>query len=270
MPVDGLRRYEHIGPAYRERRRTRVVLMTATVAPPQGAVARADPAIRLHDYGEAMEFYLSLPAERFDRVILADNSDSDLTPLCDSVARHNHDKRVELLSFQANDHSPTRGKAYGEFRLLDTALSVSECLRPDDHVWKTTGRLRCLNLVALDAAIEREYCLVCDLFNVPYVRSGGWRDRGSIDLRLFRFQPGAYDRWFRNSHRDGPEPFDESLLYRVVLAARKEAAVCPRFPIQPMIAGISGRTQRSYLSASQRIKDTIRGVTRWVIPSLWL
>ncbi len=269
-PAMNMRRYDHVGSGYRERQGACCVLMTATLTPPATAVARSDSATRLHDYLEALTFYLSLPTSRFDRIVFADNSASDLTPLLELAERENRDKRVELLSFQANDHNPALGKAYGEFRILDTALAASACLRPDDHVWKTTGRLRCLNIEALDRAIAKEYCLVCDLFNVPFVRSGGWRDRGRIDLRLFRFQPVAYDRWFRGVRRDGPEPFDEKAIYEIIVAACREASVCPRLPIQPMIAGISGRTQRDYLSPRQRFKDGIRGMTRRIVPWLWL
>lgn len=270
MPVPVIHRFDHTGAAHRPSPDGRAILMTATLTPPATAVARSDSATRLHDYLEALTFYLSLPTSRFDRIVFADNSASDLTPLLELAERENRDKRVELLSFQANDHNPALGKAYGEFRILDTALAASACLRPDDHVWKTTGRLRCLNIEALDRAITKEYCLVCDLFNVPFVRSGGWRDRGRIDLRLFRFQPVAYDRWFRGARRDGPEPFDEKSIYEIIVAARREASVCPRLPIQPMIAGISGRTQRDYLSPRQRFKDGIRGVSRRIVPWLWL
>lgn len=270
MPVDDVRRYEHAGAVYSERPGSRVILMTATLTPPPSAVARFDPAMRMRDYSAALSFYLSLPSERFDRIILADNSASNLTPLLELTQRENRDKRVEFLSFQANDHSPARGKAYGEFRILDIALETSACLRADDHVWKTTGRLRCLNITALDAAVTRDYCFVCDLYNLPFVRTGRWSDRGRIDLRLFRFQPRAYDHWIRGQGREGPAPFDESYLYRVMIEARKQVAVCPRFPIQPHVAGVSGRTQRDYLSTSQRLKDNIRSVTRRIAPWLWL
>jgi hypothetical protein len=265
-----VKRYDHVGAEYVKHPSARAILMTATVTPPPSAVARADPVTRLRDYCDAMTFYLSLPSERFDRIIFADNSDSDLNLLLELVARKNRDKRVELLSFQANDHRPALGKAYGEFRILDVALSASACLRQDDHVWKTTGRLRCLNITTLDVMIDRDYCVVCDLFNVPFVRSGHWREGGSIDLRLFRFQPTAYDQWLRGTNREGPEPFDENFLYRIMVEARKEATICPRFPIQPIIAGISGRTQRDYLSTGQRFKDYVRGSARRFAPWLWV
>lgn len=270
MLVKNIRQREHSGPYYRQHPNARAILMTATLTPPPSAIARADPELRLRDYCEALSFYLSLPASRFDRIVFADNSDSDLNPLLELAQRDNRDKRVELLSFQANDHDPALGKAYGEFRIIDTALGASTCLNPHDHVWKTTGRLRCLNINELDLASSPNDCFVCDLYNLPFVRSGRWDDRGRMELRLFRFQPQAYDRWIRHSQRNGPDFFDEKYLYRVMLAARKEASISPRFPLQPTIAGVSGRTQRDYRSSSQRLKDGIRKVTRRLAPWLWL
>ena len=95
------------------------MLLTATVSPPAAAVARSDPNVRVRDYSKALDFYLSLPSSQFDRIVLADNSASDLTPIFASLSNLCSDKAIELLSFQANDHSPAMGKAYGEFRLLD-------------------------------------------------------------------------------------------------------------------------------------------------------
>jgi hypothetical protein len=270
MPPSALRRIEHCGEAYRQRTSGRVVLMTATLVPPSAAVARSDPTMRLRDYCDALSFYLTLPAAGFDRIIFADNSDSDLTPVLAVVQRENVDKRVELLSFQGNEHDPTLGKAYGEFRIIDTVVEASTILSSEDHVWKTTGRLRCLNLPALDQASSPDDEFVCDLYNLPFIRSGRWSDRGRMELRLFRFRPRAYDRWIRSTQRNGPEAFDESFLYRVMLQARKEDTLRPRFPIQPAIAGVSGRTQRDYRSTSQRLKDALRGTTRLLVPWLWL
>lgn len=270
MAADGIRRFDHTGMIYSENPGAAAILMTATVTPPSSAIARSDPAIRMQDYGSALSFYLGLPAERFDRIILADNSDSDLSPLYEIVKRSNRDKRVELMSFQANDHDPALGKAFGEFRIIDIATAASRHLKPGDNVWKTTGRLRCLNLVELEKASSRDDDFICDLYNLPFVRSGRWNDRGRMELRLFRFKPAAYDIWLRATERNGSEPFDEKLLFQVMMAARRAGAVRPRFPIQPRIAGVSGRTQRDYLSQSQRAKDFVRTAARRVAPWLWL
>ena len=270
MRTRDVQRYEHVGSAFTENPAARVILMTATLSPPQTAVMRSDPSIRIRDYCEAMSFYLTLPSEQFDRIILADNSCSDLMPLLEIVKLENHSKRVELLSFQANDHNPSFGKAYGEFRLLDKALEVSSCIRPNDHVWKTTGRLQCLNISNLDMTISLDYCFACDLYNLPFIRTGRWNNQGQMDLRLFRFKPDAYDRWLRGIYRDNSDSFNEITLYNAMVSASESIPVCPRFPIQPIISGISGRTQRNYLSTTQRFKNNIRSVTRRIAPWLWL
>src|SRR5437667_4614247 len=98
-----------------------VLLMTATLNPPPGAVARADPGERLADYAAALAFYLQVPAQIINRIIIADNSFAGMDFLRPVAADTKHDKVVEMMSFAANDHAVSLGKAYGEFRLMDMA-----------------------------------------------------------------------------------------------------------------------------------------------------
>lgn len=265
-----LLRLEHRGDNYRPRPDTRVVLMTATVSPPATAVARSDPQVRVRDYGEALAFYMGLPSDQFDRIVFADNSASDLTSIFAPIVRHCDDKAVELLSFQANDHPPALGKAYGEFRLLDTALTQSRLIGPCDRIWKTTGRLRCLNLERLDQAIVGDVDLACDLHNVPFVGSGKLVGGEMMDLRLFAFRRNFYDRVIRGRWFSAASDFDAHFMYWVAVKSSRQWSVLPRFPIQPVISGLSGRTQRDYLGAAQRMKDGVRGILRRFVPRLWL
>ena len=106
------------------------VLMTATLRPPAAAVARSDPNDRLNDYLDALRFYLDTPDAVVNRILFVDNSASDLGPLQDLVRNHAHGKRVELISFSGNDHPPERGKAYGEFKLMDHGLKQSTLFQP--------------------------------------------------------------------------------------------------------------------------------------------
>jgi len=246
------------------------VLMTATVSPPAGAVARSDPQVRIRDYCEALEFYVGLPSDQFDRIVFADNSASDLTPMYAAIAGRCRDKTIELLSFQANDHSPTLGKAYGEFRLIDTALEHTQLIGPQDLVWKTTGRLRCLNLGQLDRAIDRDVDMACDLHNVPFVGTGKMVGGEMMDLRLFAFRAQFYEQMIRGRWRAAGSGFDARFMYRVAVEAPACWRVQPRFPRQPIISGISGRTERDYLGPAQRMKDRFRDIMRRIAPRLWL
>ena len=247
-----------------------VLLMTATLRPPATAVARADPAARLLDYAAALKFYLTMPATVVDRIVFADNSASGLAEIRDSVANVPHDKAVEFMSFAGNDHPVAAGKAYGEFKLIDIALAHASLIRADDIVWKTTGRLKILNLAALHQAVARAGVdIACDLHNVPLIGSGRLRGNQRMDLRLFAFRPAAFAKVYRGIWA-GMTRFDEATMYATTLAARQLLRVMPRFPVQPMIEGVSGRHQRNYAAPGQRIKAMVRQALRIVLPFLWI
>ncbi|MBC7636761.1 MAG: hypothetical protein H7251_14280 [Acetobacteraceae bacterium] len=247
-----------------------VLLMTATLRPPADAVARADPAARLLDYAAALKFYLAMPATVVDRIVFADNSAGGIAGIRDIVASVAHDKAVEIMSFAGNDHPVSAGKAYGEFKLIDIAIAHASLIRADDIVWKTTGRLKILNLAALHRAVTRAGVdIACDLHNVPLIGSGRWRGNQRMDLRLFAFRPAAFAKVYSGIWA-GMARFDEATMYATTLAARKSIRVMPRFPVQPMIEGVSGRHQRNYAAPGQRIKAMMRQALRIVLPFLWI
>lgn len=247
------------------------LVMSATLTPPSNAVARADPQDRLRDYVEAMRYYLSLSESVIDRILFIDNSASDLTPLYQLASEVPHTKDVELISFAGNDHPYQYGKAYGEFKLMDFGLEKSTLFSPKDVVWKTTGRLKFLNLSEIRSSCAGlSFDILCDLHNVPWVGSGKWRNCQNMDLRVFAFRMSAYDSLLRGLWQDREKGFDAEFFYHWMLDNRTTFRVIPRFPLQPRLQGISGRHQRDYQSSLQRTKDTIRGLSRIVTPWLWL
>jgi hypothetical protein len=261
------------GPLASGQQRTPVaaVLMTATLRPPANAVVRSDPQDRLGDYLEALRFYLDMPDDVVDRVVFVENTASDLQPLVDLARTHAHGKTVEFIGFWGNDHDPRLGKAYGEFKLMDHGLARATVLRPDDTIWKTTGRLKFLNLAAMARKVsKRPFDFLCDLHNVPGVGSPDPRERKHMDLRVFAFRLRAYDQvvrglWQRQSHA-----FDAADMFHAMMGARAQFKVTPRFPLQPQLQGISGRHGRDYQSSSQRAKDGVRAFCRRFLPWLWL
>ena len=247
------------------------LLMTATLVPPVAAVARSDPDARLHDYLDALSFYLSLPAKTIDRILFVDNSASDIGPIVELARNTAHDKHVEVISFAGNDHSTARGKAWGEFKLMDYGLANTTLFGPEDIVWKTTGRLKFLNLPEMAEALAGEdFDLICDLHNVPWVGSGKWRNNRYMDLRVFSFRVKAYDAVFRDTWKERMDGYDAAFMYTLAVAARRSYRVVPRFPLQPRLQGVSGRHLRDYSTGSQRIKDGVRGMLRRVTPWLWV
>jgi len=247
------------------------LLISATLAPPAAAVARADPKARLVDYRCALHFYLSLPNSVIDRILFIDNSDSDITPLVDMARCLPHEKDVELISFQGNDHPYQRGKAYGEFKLMDYGLANTTLFEPDDIVWKTTGRLKFLNLPEMIARCSRlHFDILCDLHNVPWIGSGKWSHYHNMDLRVFAFRMRAYDAILRDLWRSREVGLDAEFFYHWMLKEYRSFRIIRRFPLQAKLQGISGRHQRNYRSHSQRAKDTVRGAFRQITPWLWL
>ncbi len=247
------------------------LLMTATLRPPAGAVARADPDDRLGDYLDALRFYLSLPDEVVDRILFVDNSASDLDRLVALASGTEHGKTVEFIGFAGNDHPPERGKAYGEFKLMDHGLANTTLFGADDRVWKTTGRLKFLNLPQMMRAVgRRRFDFVCDLHNVPWVGSGSIAARRYMDLRVFAFRVGAYRQVLGGQWQRHEAGFDAADIYRLMMEARASCEVVPRMPIQPQLQGISGRHLRDYQSSGQQAKDNVRSLCRRVAPWLWL
>ena len=91
-----------------------------------------------------------------------------------------------------------------------------------------------------------------------------------MDLRLFAFRRSFYDRMLRDRWRSAESDFDARMMYWIAMESSKTWSVLPTFRLQPVISGLSGRTQRDYLGASQRVKGFDPRILRRFAPSLWL
>jgi hypothetical protein len=247
----------------------RVLLLTATIAPPPGAVLRHDSKIRFADYYAALRRYLELTAECFDGVVFVDNSGSSLRDLLGAIPPSNSIP-VELISFQGNDHPVAYGKAYGEFGIIEYAMQRAQLLQSECVIWKSTGRLVCVNIPALACGSPKTVQWQCDLHNVPGVHRRGWSAPGAIDLRVFGFTRAGFALIVGDSRKKLCERFDAAHLYSRVAAHIRQGIVEPRFRVQPRFEGFSGRTGRAYHGTTQAFKDRVRSVARTVWPSLWL
>lgn len=248
------------------------VLMTATLSPPRGAVARSDLATRLNDYLRALEFYLSLPKTSFDRLLFVDNSAGDIEPI-ETLARSTvHDKIVEIISFAGNDHPVQYGKAYGEFKLIDYGLAMSKLAQEQDVFWKVTGRLLLTNIAEIMESLSDPFDLVCDLHNVPFVGTGKLKGNRNMDLRSFACSTKGYRGLFEGLWKQRESGFDAEFFYNVVKTSLHNGPfqIVPRFPLQPRFSGASGRHDRRYDSGLQAVKTNIRATVRYTLPWLWL
>lgn len=255
--------------------------MTATITPPPHApgLKRNDPKVRMNDYLEAFKFYLGLPESAVDRVVLLENSDTDLTPFHDIATKHKGAKRVELIGFQGNDHDPNLGKGYGEFKMLDIGIARSHLLREPTPMWKVTGRLRIRNLARLIQTAPQGYQVYCDLRYVPIfadrISGNRW-----MDLRVASWTSAGYDRYLRGKYPDlrnherptgniGPEDFLYAHM-RGAMATLPDHGIVPRFRVQPIMDGFGGNHNLSYQSRNYKAKELLRAASRRLTPWLWL
>jgi hypothetical protein len=247
--------------------------MTATITPPAGvpALERTDPAERLADYERALSFYLSLPTSVVDRVVFAENSDSDLGSLRRIAQAEGGGKEVELLTFDGLDYPVEYGRSVGETRLIGTALRRSRllgALAPGEPFWKVTGRLRFTNLDSLIATAPGGCELYVDFRRFP---------RRWVDTRLFACTPRAFSELFASreelirqdlldrSHYSAPE----ERLFEELMPFRGQARIAPRLRREPRIQGYSGHG-RDYARPTRRLWTAARATIRRICPPLWI
>jgi hypothetical protein len=215
-----------------------VLLLTATITPSAEVpgLIRTDPAVRLEDYCSALDFYLGLLGLGIDRIVFAENSNSDLSRLRDLVQRRGEVERVEFLPHDGLDFPPAYGRCYGEMRLLDYAMAHSGTIRrcgPSCIVWKVTGRYKVLNLPALIRKQPREFDVYCDMRNngVPW-----------LDMRVMAWTPAGYGKILRGIHEQIWEEgyrghAGEASMYREVSEKLGQGRVVATYSVEPRISG---------------------------------
>lgn len=250
------------------------IVMTATITPNQNTplLARSDPSLRMQDYLRALQFYVNCSNEHVKGILFIDNSNSDLSPLEKLVEASATSKKVELISFNGNDHPAEYGKGYGEFRLLDYGLRQSSTLKSEDRFWKVTGRLIVTNIEELIRTSPKNFELYCDLRDVPFIGHalGGnqW-----MDLRLFGCSVAAYDDIFREIYIEFNQTHlsvspEQVIFPKINNLVQKN--IHKRFYIQPRLEGFGGHKNVSYQSKGYIFKEGIRSITRTVAPWIWL
>ncbi len=252
-----------------------VLLMTATVTPPAGVpnLSRTDPVERIGDYRMSLSWYLSLPRDLFSRIVFVDNSCSDLSALREAAERFDAGERVEFLSFQGLDYPPHYDRAYGEFRLLDHAMSNSESVRSmgpgPGRVWKVTGRYIVKNIDAIVRSAPTDFELYANFRNWP---------RRWIDTYFLGWTPEGYEALVRDVYHRlktnvpgiplgicGEELF-RSWLDQPLFRKRK---IVKRFRSTPVLDGIRGADGRNYAS-DDGWKIRARAMTRKFLPFVWI
>lgn len=245
-----------------------VLLLTATITPLAGlpSLARTDPKVRLEDYRGALAFYARLLGGCFDLIVFAENSQSDISALAESVAEHQHVGDVEFLSFFGLDYPPAYGRGYGEFRLVDYAVENSKRLRADDVIWKVTGRYIVENISRIVAGRPPDADIYCHMRDYPYrlceLFCLAWNNRG-YDAVI----RGMYPELRNDRIPDRHTTEEVSARQRVEMV--RGIRVVPRFAATPVVRGTRGWNNSEY-SSKWSLKLTVRRLAQAIAPGIWI
>lgn len=246
-----------------------ILLMTATVTPPANAskLSRTDPIERLGDYERALQFYIGKMTEnRFNSIVFVDNSNSDISRLRFVADQSDCSSRIEFISFDGLNYPQEYGRAYGELRLIDYAMSTSNKIRladPDELVWKVTGRYIILNIKKL-VEPRNNAVMYCHCRDFP---------RRWADMYLIGWKKNSYMSTFGGVADRIKESIDisrssEEEFRQVVDERSRTENVVRRFSEAPKILGVRGWDNMSYKHGG--LKDYIRRSVERFIPWIWI
>jgi hypothetical protein len=251
-----------------ERAAPAALLMTATITPDASVpmLKVRDPETRLREYARSLDFYLGFP-DVLDRIVLAENSGSDLTALESVAKRKGAAHRFEALHV---DPTPAElGRGVGEAQIVRQAMASSTLLADlsdAQHVWKVTGRYILRNIAQLAATappsavyinVRRRPRLWCDTYAYAFTRSG-----------YERHLAGAAEAIAGEA---GTGPLGEESMARMILGLIDQGAdIVPRFRYEPRLEGTRGVDLTAHTDPKQRLKYVTRVVARRLAPGLWI
>jgi hypothetical protein len=264
-------------------RTSNILLLTATITPKPGVpnLSRVNPQLRLQDYQRALEFYLSMVNVCCEGIVFAENSNSDVSNLQQLVSQYGLSDRVEFLVFDGLDYPSHYDRGYGEFKLIDHAMSHSKMIRKGDEsqdqsgdertvIWKITGRYIVKNLIQIILCQPPHFDVYCNCRNYP---------KHWVDTYFIAWTSAAYETCFRDIYHRlktnvpgipaglSGEELLRSWLDQKLL--REHMQFVRRFRVTPDIEGIRGADNRDY-STDDGWKIRLRATLNRTIPWLWI
>jgi hypothetical protein len=240
-----------------------VLLLTASINVNNLADVIVNPDQRRHDYIESLKYYLAnLPNLR--RIIFAENSAADLSPIHAAIGGNTFGKSLEFLSFSLNEFPREYHKGYGEQILMEAAIDKSNLLQGDDVITKITGRLRVLNLEKIIASMADHLDLYCDFRDHPFFDwlALPWASH-YCDTRLLLFSKRFFDENLRGcarNHNTGGFSL-EGTYYSITKPIEKNPSIRSRFSVEPHFVGTAGHW-------ANKIKRTVRAILRKTFPRI--
>ena len=209
-----------------------VILLTATVNPKGTAnTSLQNVESRLCQYSNALTFYLQHTTLK---IVLCENSgynwNKQIVPLI-------YKPRVEFLSFNVNDYDKSKGKSYGEAKIIEYAIKNSSFIKSGEYIIKITGRVIISNINEIILKYKRKN----KSSNTVFIEFWGRNYAQSVCFICSK-------HWILNLVTLNREKLDDlkfsihNLLFEGVVSEKKLQIKS----IYPFINGISGKTGTFY------------------------
>jgi hypothetical protein len=232
--------------------------------------------MRLRDYKRALAFYLTLIGHGVDYIVLAENSNANISKLYELVNQFGLSNRVELISFYGLDYPPAYGKGYGEFKLVDYAMSNSQILcaeKSNAVIWKVTGRYVVKNLTQVIRQRPPQFDIYCNYrlgLTRPITKSMllKW-----MDLFLLAWTLAGYDAVIKNIYQNlRADHYGEAeVRFRELLEhGSRYLRVVNRYTTVPLIDGVRGFDGQNFSQGSNLWKYYSRRLALRLMPGLWI
>lgn len=208
-----------------------VVLLTASIMVNNVPfVTRKDTKLRAKDYEDSLKKWANIDVP----IIFCENTGTSLEFLYKVQSNYNMNN-LEFISFNGNQEAKSRGKGYGELKIIDYAIKNSKFIFDDSFVIKVTGRFYLKNI---DNYIKWLYKIDEPFVNVNFIKN-----MKLAESRVFGFQVDFFKRYlYKYQHRinDFENYFFEHALRDATLEAILDGNLRLPLPIFPVLVGYSG------------------------------
>lgn len=216
-----------------------ILLLTSTINPNgMSYTVLQDRDIRQEQYNKALQFYLvNTPY----KIVFCDNSGIDISR---EYLNYINSGRIEFITFNGNDFDKTKGKGYGEAKIILYAIENSQFLKKDCYVTKITGRIIVKNICELiqsrvyyiNNIVRCGFCTDNSIFSIIITSPISWIKKG-------------LEKYMEDIN-DTNGIYIEHILYKMLYESKSNSIlgriIILPFLKSPKIDGISGSTGKSY------------------------
>lgn len=250
-----------------------LVVMTACIDPitQSPLITRKDPIVRLHDYMGGLRFWLNLTDNRIRKILFIENSGYPLDSLQYIAENENpFQKDCEFLSISCNNIPPGVHYGYGEFCMIDEALSRSRLVLSARYMIKATGRLTFPRISRLLDSLPVDYLFAADS------RSKDFFNKYSsvyVPTQLIIFSLEFYKNYLLGkreellTHRFGKV---EDLICQELMKFRGQPGAILRWSVNCCPSGQAAHWNKSYDNLQQQAINAVRAICRFLFPNWWI